>query len=107
MGSVPWRNAASLMLFQRCRPTNGFDYQLLMLKRSSKSKFMPNARVFPGGVCDPQDFVEQWKPIVERGKPSAARNLDLGPADRPMLIKSEILPFDSTPSEKPSRNPVS
>jgi len=37
-----------------------FDYQVLMLKRSSKSKFMPNAYVFPGGVSSSADFSSGW-----------------------------------------------
>ncbi|KAJ8248980.1 hypothetical protein GJAV_G00229850 [Gymnothorax javanicus] len=38
----------------------GFDYKVLCLKRSSKSRFMPNAYVFPGGVVEPADFSSDW-----------------------------------------------
>lgn len=37
-----------------------FDYNILLLKRSGKSKFMPNAYVFPGGVVDSSDFSSEW-----------------------------------------------
>lgn len=37
-----------------------FDYDILMLQRSSKSGFMPNAYVFPGGVVDSSDFSSEW-----------------------------------------------
>lgn len=37
-----------------------FDYNVLLLKRSGKSKFMPNAYVFPGGAVDPSDFSSEW-----------------------------------------------
>ncbi|XP_066267884.1 acyl-coenzyme A diphosphatase NUDT19-like [Branchiostoma lanceolatum] len=37
-----------------------FDYRVLMLQRSGKSGFMPNAKVFPGGVVDASDFSEEW-----------------------------------------------
>ena len=37
-----------------------FDYDVLMLGRSSKSKFMPNAYVFPGGQIHAEDFSQKW-----------------------------------------------
>ncbi|CAN9506919.1 unnamed protein product [Ophioblennius macclurei] len=37
-----------------------FDYSVLMLKRSGKSGFMPNAYVFPGGMLDSSDFSSDW-----------------------------------------------
>ena len=37
-----------------------FDYRVLMVKRSSKSKFMPNAYVFPGGVVAEADTSGGW-----------------------------------------------
>lgn len=40
--------------------TSSFDYNILLLKRSSKSGFMPNAYVFPGGLVDPSDFSSDW-----------------------------------------------
>ena len=72
----PWREAATLILTARCvslpstihttihttrQPTleaATFDYRVLMLQRSSRSKFMPNAFVFPGGVVDQGDMAE-------------------------------------------------
>lgn len=40
--------------------STGFDYDILLLKRSSKSGFMPNAYVFPGGMVDSSDFSSEW-----------------------------------------------
>ncbi|RVE74726.1 hypothetical protein OJAV_G00024730 [Oryzias javanicus] len=37
-----------------------FDYDVLLLKRSAKSGFMPNAYVFPGGALDSSDFSSDW-----------------------------------------------
>ncbi|KAJ8343366.1 hypothetical protein SKAU_G00306950 [Synaphobranchus kaupii] len=37
-----------------------FDYEVLLLKRSGKSVFMPNIYVFPGGMVDPSDFSSDW-----------------------------------------------
>jgi len=51
-----WREAASLLVARKRNLFNGhkgssqFDYQVLMAQRSSRSAFMPNACVFPGGV---------------------------------------------------------
>ena len=54
-----WRDAATVILTAkngRHVTPNTFDYSVLMLKRSSKSKFMPNAYVFPGGVLSSADM---------------------------------------------------
>lgn len=52
---------------RRRRPQgSAFDYDVLMLKRSGKSSFMPNAHVFPGGVVDASDFSSEWLPVLRR-----------------------------------------
>ncbi|CAD6184167.1 unnamed protein product [Caenorhabditis auriculariae] len=45
----PWRSASSIILLSK--KTN----RILMMKRGSTAKFMPNALVFPGGVVDKSD----------------------------------------------------
>lgn len=42
-----------------------FDYDVLLLKRSSKSGFMPNAYVFPGGMVDSSDFSSEWLDVFK------------------------------------------
>ncbi|TTY38101.1 Nucleoside diphosphate-linked moiety X motif 19 [Bagarius yarrelli] len=42
-----------------------FDYEVLLLKRSGKSGFMPNAYVFPGGLADPSDFSSEWLEVFK------------------------------------------
>ncbi|XP_054470019.1 nucleoside diphosphate-linked moiety X motif 19 [Anoplopoma fimbria] len=42
-----------------------FDYDVLLLKRSSKSGFMPNAYVFPGGMLHSSDFSSEWLDIFK------------------------------------------
>lgn len=42
-----------------------FDYEVLLLKRSGKSGFMPNAYVFPGGLVDPSDFSAEWLEVFK------------------------------------------
>jgi len=46
------RNAASLVLLK----SSGKDVQVLLGKRSDKTRFMPGAWVFPGGVVDKADY---------------------------------------------------
>jgi len=80
----PWREAATLILTARQPSSNAghFDYRLLMLKRSSRSKFMPNAFVFPGGVVAKDDFNPSWLKILpEPLKPPPN-------APRPLLMQS-------------------
>ena len=70
-----------------------FDYQTLMLKRSSRSKFMPNAYVFPGGVLAESDCSAAWVELFQ----SLGYNEDdlealvLKDVDRPFLMsKAEV-----------------
>ncbi|XP_008287114.1 acyl-coenzyme A diphosphatase NUDT19 [Stegastes partitus] len=42
-----------------------YDYDVLLLKRSGKSGFMPNAYVFPGGLLDSSDFSSDWLDIFK------------------------------------------
>ncbi|TNN55861.1 Nucleoside diphosphate-linked moiety X motif 19 [Liparis tanakae] len=42
-----------------------FDYNVLMLKRSSASTFMPNAYVFPGGTVHSSDFSSDWLDVFK------------------------------------------
>ena len=67
MAGQYWKNAATLMVVARHTVQGNAkrDFKVLMAKRSSKSKFMPNAYVFPGGVSEQSDFALQWKEILE------------------------------------------
>ena len=76
-----WREASTVMLISRSMSnldkasnfmetkihsqSKHFDYKLLMLERSSKSKFMPSAYVFPGGAIADGDFASEWTKIYE------------------------------------------
>jgi nucleoside diphosphate-linked moiety X motif protein 19 len=69
MASGLWRNSATLILAVRAAQPSKFDYNILMLKRSARSKFMPSAVVFPGGVTEAADFNPAWKQLLEPVKP--------------------------------------
>ncbi|XP_053557630.1 acyl-coenzyme A diphosphatase NUDT19 [Bombina bombina] len=47
---------------------SSFDYEILLLKRSQKSGFMPNAFVFPGGLVEPSDFSNDWIKVFDSYK---------------------------------------
>ncbi|KAE8608951.1 hypothetical protein XENTR_v10011673 [Xenopus tropicalis] len=77
-----WKEAATLILAARTshgnlpyiqqqarvqnHQNNTFDYEVLLLKRSQKSGFMPNAFVFPGGNVEPSDFSSDWIKVFSR-----------------------------------------
>lgn len=103
-----WREAATLILTAGCQhlsavpkiTTQGpwhapqkktaFDYEVLLLQRSERSGFMPNAFVFPGGLVEPSDFSNDWMTIFERHvkKPNFGLGMVRQPADTrsPMFI---------------------
>ncbi|XP_058011331.1 acyl-coenzyme A diphosphatase NUDT19 [Ahaetulla prasina] len=91
MTSPAWREAATLLLAVGGgrRPPPGaaaaaaFDYQVLLLRRSARSAFMPSAQVFPGGVADAADFSPAWRELL----PDSPRcGLDAQPPARPPLF---------------------
>ena len=65
-----------------------FDYSTLMLKRSSRSKFMPNAFVFPGGVLSASDTSEDWVTLYKAlgYNEDDLTELVLKDVDRPLLM---------------------
>lgn len=92
-GKKVWRDAATVILTAKNAKhvDHTFDYSVLMLKRSSKSKFMPNAYVFPGGVLSPSDTSSGWLDLFRDAGYSRddLEELVLNNVDRPLLMKSE------------------
>ena len=108
-GKKMWRDAATLILTAKSPVgknlpqfsgdlsapavcSNRFDYKVLMLKRSSKSKFMPNAYVFPGGVISHADFAKGWTDLFRDFgyNDDDLEQLVLKDVDRPMLMKADL-----------------
>jgi len=112
-GKKVWRDAATLILTAKTTVeknlphsyksvelaattdpecSNCFDYHVLMLKRSSKSKFMPNAFVFPGGVIAQADFARGWRDLFNNFgyTDDDLEELVLKDVDRPMMMKAEL-----------------
>jgi 8-oxo-dGTP pyrophosphatase MutT (NUDIX family) len=55
------KQAATLVLAARAGlSSHGYDYRVLMVVRASKSRFMPGASVFPGGVLEDCDNSIAW-----------------------------------------------
>lgn len=80
------------------------DYSVLMVKRNSHSKFMPNSYVYPGGVATNQDFSHDWLSIFKRlGEnvlQNLCRNYNLHSANAaPMLKRKREPQFSQIPSQ--------
>uniref|UniRef100_A0A1A8SAY9 Acyl-coenzyme A diphosphatase NUDT19 n=1 Tax=Nothobranchius rachovii TaxID=451742 RepID=A0A1A8SAY9_9TELE len=77
---------------------SGFNYDVLLLKRSSKSGFMPNAYVFPGGMVDSSDFSSDWLDILKSfiNAPSFGLRSVKQPAEsRPQIFATDRLKLGS------------
>uniref|UniRef100_A0AAZ3RSS0 Acyl-coenzyme A diphosphatase NUDT19 n=1 Tax=Oncorhynchus tshawytscha TaxID=74940 RepID=A0AAZ3RSS0_ONCTS len=95
-----WKEAATVILAAGTRhklPVDSltrsvFDYEVLLLKRSGTSGFMPNAYVFPGGLLDPSDFSSEWFDLFQSFRRSP--NFGLGfvkqaPETRPPIFATD------------------
>ncbi|XP_073715159.1 acyl-coenzyme A diphosphatase NUDT19 [Misgurnus anguillicaudatus] len=72
--------------------TSTFDYKVLLLKRSGKSGFMPNAYVFPGGLVDSSDFSSEWQEIFKSF--IKAPNYGIGVVKQPPETRPPIFATD-------------
>lgn len=78
--------------------SSSFDYDVLLLKRSSKSGFMPNAYVFPGGMVDATDFSSEWLDIFKsfRNFPNfGLRTVNQAAETRPPIFATDRLKLGS------------
>ncbi|XP_019935227.2 acyl-coenzyme A diphosphatase NUDT19 [Paralichthys olivaceus] len=78
--------------------TTAFDYDVLLLKRSSKSGFMPNAYVFPGGKVDSSDFSSEWVDVFQSFRDSASfglRSVTQPAESRPPIFATDRLSLGS------------
>lgn len=71
---------------------SAFDYEVLLLKRSGKSGFMPNAYVFPGGLVDTSDFSSEWLDIFRNFTHSP--NFGVGVVKQPPHTRPPIFATD-------------
>ncbi|KAG9341994.1 hypothetical protein JZ751_018312 [Albula glossodonta] len=71
---------------------SAFDYEVLLLKRSGKSGFMPNAYVFPGGLVDSSDFSSDWLETFKSFRHSP--NFGLGVVKQPSDTRPPIFATD-------------
>ncbi|XP_049575007.1 acyl-coenzyme A diphosphatase NUDT19 [Syngnathus scovelli] len=80
------------------RVPHPFDYDVLLLKRSSKSGFMPNAYVFPGGMVDSSDFSSEWLDVFRAFTNSpnfGLRSVQQPPETRPPIFATDRLKLGS------------
>ncbi|XP_061188423.1 acyl-coenzyme A diphosphatase NUDT19-like [Saccostrea echinata] len=109
-----WREAATLLLVSKSSKivpnlVNGggmqlqgvtselseYNYKILMLKRSSKSKFMPDVYVFPGGIAEDADFSTEWLDLYKK----------FGVSESQELLKSLTVSGEGPPMFSRRRNP--
>ncbi|XP_017153619.2 nucleoside diphosphate-linked moiety X motif 19 [Drosophila miranda] len=87
------RPSSSLILLARDKGATrqSFDYNALLLTRTSKSSFMPNSSVFPGGVCEATDSSPTWLSHFQRHNISSAMLRDVChvKAPRPEIFNSQ------------------
>lgn len=103
-----WREAATLLLVAKTRtpsvtPLQTSNFEVLMLKRSGKSKFMPKLHVFPGGVADDSDFSYEWMDLFFKAGNDVVKNmhtfLTRGGPGAYMFSRSRPEEFSKIPSE--------
>jgi len=61
--AVKPREAATVILLRKCPPEEG-GFEVLMVLRHPKSRFVPRAYVFPGGVLDREDCTGEMEKRV-------------------------------------------
>ena len=54
--TVQPKDAATLILLRQSQQRTRGNFEVLMVLRHEKSKFVPGSYVFPGGCLDPEDY---------------------------------------------------
>ena len=85
-----WKEAATALLVRKGHFKQGIE--LLLLQRSSASKFMPGIRVFPGGKVSSADFSNDWSQLLTEHCKGSADDFGLhavnqSTRDRPDMIR--------------------
>ncbi|XP_077988479.1 acyl-coenzyme A diphosphatase NUDT19-like [Glandiceps talaboti] len=95
-GSKPWKDAATVIIAARSpnQHLHGrakeINYNLLMLKRHSKSSFFPDRYVYPGGALDNADLSTEWLQLFKQaGTPDALKALQDIDGKRPPIFATE------------------
>ena len=81
---------AERMIMNESKKMLNSNYQVLMCKRSSKSKFMADAFVFPGGIYDTSDCSKEWINCFNKYGNGKDYKQVILPSDipRPLLIQN-------------------
>ena len=103
-----WKHAATTVLLQKGAPlANGAGHgvKMLMLERSSQSKFFPSMCVFPGGISAKVDFAKDWVELLQTQKHRSGDQSNFGihpvlqnSSDRPPMLQqdsSQNTPFSN------------
>ena len=84
--------------------TSDSSFDVLMMKRSGKSKFMPDLHVFPGGVADNSDFSSGWLDVFKRLGSDTQKTLFSSVSERyakacPMFTRRRDPEFSAIPPD--------
>ena len=58
---------------------NGFDYEILFVKRKDSARFMPGYHVFPGGITEKSDEIGEDHKLLPQPLPVSLRIKSLAP----------------------------
>uniref|UniRef100_A0A182M1G3 Nudix hydrolase domain-containing protein n=1 Tax=Anopheles culicifacies TaxID=139723 RepID=A0A182M1G3_9DIPT len=98
-----WRDSASVIVVARNENNkpdeHGYNYKVLVFKRTENTSFLPNHIVFPGGSFDAQDDSADWlKLFTEQGiSQEALQSVCVSSGPRPYI-------FCTTDSDRLDRN---
>ncbi|XP_319047.4 acyl-coenzyme A diphosphatase NUDT19 [Anopheles gambiae] len=88
-----WRDSASVIVLARNRHNerdiHGYNYKVLVFKRTENTSFLPNHIVFPGGSFDPQDDSTDWLRLFgeQRIPPEALQTVTSVSGPRPHIFR--------------------
>ncbi|XP_035905058.1 nucleoside diphosphate-linked moiety X motif 19-like [Anopheles stephensi] len=87
-----WRDSASVIVVARNRNNeldeHGYNYKVLVFKRTEKTSFLPNHIVFPGGSFDAQDDSLDWLKLFAKQSipPEALETVSAISGPRPYIF---------------------
>lgn len=89
------KKASTVIIVTRTNQKLKQNYKIFMLKRSSESRFMPSAYVFPGGAIDDVDSSSEWNNLYKKLSKDQFPNTSKITGIREVFEESGILLFNN------------
>lgn len=94
------RNFKKLFPVKESKLKEDNKLNLLFVKRSTESKYMPNVHVFPGGMIDDHDFSQDWLELFRFNTPTELMDLlSYGKVGSPIYSRERDAEFSTVPAE--------